>query len=101
MVEVTVGVLKTDIRHGVQRDPEECAVARRLKLMGFRRVSVWKRRISIRGSIVRLDDRNRLRLRRFVNWFDMGKNLARPITLKIGVPDRVCPRKLLTKAVGA
>ena len=102
MVEVTVGILRADIRNGTQADPDNCAIARRMKLMGFRGVRVSKRHIRIGGGRhVRLDGRNRLRLRRFVNWFDLGKDLVKPITLKIGVPERLCPRRFLTKAVGA
>lgn len=54
MVTVEIGILKEDIRRGTQGATEICAIARRLRIMGFRRVRVTKQRIRIGSARVEM-----------------------------------------------
>lgn len=98
-MDLEIGVQKTDIRRGLKSSVTECAIARRLRKMGFRCVRVTEGHIRILGGRLRLDARNKRRLRAFVTLFDLNKSLMRPTIIKARVSERLCPKALLRKAV--
>jgi len=94
MVTVEIGVLREDLRKGVQGSSEICAIARRLRMMGFRRVRVTKKRIRIGRARVEMAPKERRRLAKFVTWFDDFKAFLLPTTFTIRVAEHACPKKL-------